>query len=220
MDLIKGITTIGFSSFVMGSANSFMMLVLNNVLAIYGGDLSIAIFGIASKLTSMILMPITGISHGFQPIVGYNYGAKNYSRVNESIKSSVEVSTAIGCLGFLIFSIFPDTFFRLFSTDTNLINGGVSAFRIMILATPLIGLSVVGTTLFQAIGRAKPSLFLSMCRQILFLIPMVIILPHYFGLTGAWMAFPLADLMAGALSLFLVVKEYRYFQQQIDSTPV
>ncbi|MEZ5334101.1 MAG: MATE family efflux transporter [Methanolobus sp.] len=213
-NLIKEISTIGFGSFVMGASNSFMMLVLNNVLAVYGGDLSIAVFGVAIKLLMLILMPIIGISHGLQPIVGYNYGAENYERVNESVKKSLMITTLFGFCGFILLSVFPGTFFSMFSTDADLISSGASALRIMVLASPLIGLNVIGTTFFQSVGKAKPSFFLSMCRQILFLIPLVILLPYYFDLTGVWMAFPISDLMAALISMFLVWREYRYFQTQ------
>ncbi|WMW21400.1 MATE family efflux transporter [Methanolobus mangrovi] len=213
-NMIKEISLIGFGSFVMGASNSFMMLVLNNVLAIYGGDLSIAVFGVAIKLLMLILMPIIGISHGLQPIVGYNYGAENYARVNESVKTSLMITTFFGLVGFLLLSAFPGTFFSMFSSDADLIGSGASALRIMVLASPLIGLNVIGTTFFQSMGKAKPSFFLSMSRQILFLIPLVILLPYYFDLTGVWMAFPISDLLAALLSMFLVWREYRYFQMQ------
>jgi putative MATE family efflux protein len=212
--LIKEISLIGFSSFVMGASNSFMMLVLNNVLVIYGGDLSIAVFGVAIKLIMLILMPIIGISHGLQPIVGYNYGAENYARVNESVRTSLLITTFFGVVGLIMLSVFPGTFFSMFSTDADLISSGAYALRIMVLASPLIGLNVIGTTLFQSLGKAKPSFFLSMSRQILFLIPLVILLPYYFDLTGVWMAFPIADLMAATISMFLVWREYRYFQHR------
>ncbi|QLC49111.1 MATE family efflux transporter [Methanolobus zinderi] len=214
--LIKEITLIGFGSFVMGASNSFMMLVLNNVLAVYGGDLSIAVFGVAIKLMMLILMPIIGISHGLQPIVGYNFGAENYARVNESVKKSLIVTTMFGLAGLILLSMFPGTFFSLFSTDADLISSGASAMRIMVLASPLIGINVIGTTLFQSVGKARPSFFLSMCRQILFLIPLVILLPYYFDLSGVWMASPLSDLFASLLSMFFVLKEYQYFKHRVD----
>jgi putative MATE family efflux protein len=216
-DLIKEITMIGFGSFVMGASNSLMMLVLNNVLSIYGGDLPIAVFGVAGKLLMLILMPIIGISHGLQPIVGYNYGAEKYSRVNESVKKSLMITTLFGLAGFILLSAFPGTFFSMFSTDADLINSGASALRIMVLASPLIGLNVIATTFFQSLGRARPSFFLSMCRQILFLIPLVMLLPHYFDLSGVWMAFPISDFMAATISTFLIWKEYRHFQHRSSS---
>lgn len=212
--LIKEITMIGVGSFVMGASNSFMILVLNNVLNIYGGDLSIAVFGVAIKLIMLIVMPIIGISHGLQPIVGYNYGAENYARINESVRTSLIITTLFGLGGFVLLSAFPDTFFGMFSSDADLISSGASALRIMVLASPLIGMNIIGTTLFQSVGKARPSFFLSMCRQILFLIPLVILLPYYFDLTGVWMAFPISDLLAALLSMFLVWKEYRYFQHR------
>ncbi|MCQ6961880.1 multidrug transporter MatE [Methanolobus chelungpuianus] len=211
---LREITFIGFGSFVMGASSSLMMLVLNNVLAFYGGDLSIAVFGIASRMLMLILMPIIGVSHGLQPIVGYNYGAQNFTRVNESIKLSLKITTVIGFLGFAVLFMFPGTFFRIFSTDTDLITNGETALRIMVLATPVIGMNVISTTVFQAIGKARPSFILSMCRQILFLIPLVILLPRYLDLSGVWMAFPLSDIMAGLLSAFLITKEYRHFQSK------
>jgi putative MATE family efflux protein len=217
--VLKEITVIGFGSFVMGASNGFMMLVLNNVLAVYGGDISIAVFGIAIRMLMLILMPIIGVSHGLQPIVGYNYGAQNFTRVNESIKLSLKITTAIGFLGFAVLFMFPGTFFGIFSTDAELIASGETALRIMVLATPIIGMNVISTTVFQAIGKARPSFILSMCRQILFLIPLVLLLPRYFDISGVWMAFPLSDLMAGLLSTFLIVKEYRYFQVRPDPVP-
>ena len=216
-DLVKEITMIGFGSFVMGASNSLMLLVLNNVLSIYGGDLPIAVFGVAGKLLMLILMPIIGISHGLQPIVGYNYGAEKYSRVNESVRTSLLITTLFGLAGFILLSAFPGTFFSMFSTDADLINSGASALRIMVLASPLIGLNVIATTFFQSLGRARPSFFLSMCRQILFLIPLVMLLPHHFDLPGVWMAFPISDFMAAAISTFLLLKEYRYFQHRSSS---
>lgn len=213
-DLIREITLIGFGSFIMGASNSLMMLVLNNVLEIYGGDLSIAVFGVAGKLLMLVLMPIIGISHGLQPILGYNYGAENYERVNESLRLSLIITTIFGVAGLVLLSVFPGTFFSLFSTDTDLISSGSSALRIIILASPLIGLNVVGTTLFQSVGKARPSFILSLCRQILFLIPLAILLPKYFDLTGVWIAFPISDLMAALLSMFLVWREYRNFRHR------
>jgi putative MATE family efflux protein len=211
---LREITFIGFGSFVMGASSSLMMLVLNNVLAFYGGDLSIAVFGIAGRMLMLILMPIIGVSHGLQPIVGYNYGAQNFKRVNESIKLSLKITTVIGFLGFAVLFMFPGTFFRIFSTDTDLVTKGETALRIMVLATPIIGMNVISTTVFQAIGKARPSFILSMCRQILFLIPLVIFLPRYLDLSGVWMAFPLSDIMAGLLSAFLITREYRHFQRK------
>lgn len=216
---LREITFIGFGSFVMGSSSSLMMLVLNNVLAFYGGDLSIAVFGIAGRMLMLILMPIIGVSHGLQPIVGYNYGAQNFKRVNESIKLSLKITTVIGFLGFAVLFMFPGTFFRIFSTDTDLITNGETALRIMVLATPVIGMNVISTTVFQAIGKARPSFILSMSRQILFLIPLVILLPRYLDLSGVWMAFPLSDIMAGLLSAFLIMKEYRHFQSKAGHLP-
>lgn len=113
----------------------------------------------------------------------------------------------------------PGTFFGIFSKDADLIASGETALRIMVLATHIIGINVISTTVFQAIGKARSSFILSMCRQILFLIPLVLLLSRYFDISGVWLAFPLSDLMAGLLNMFLIVKEYRYFQGRPDPVP-
>ncbi|WP_292485922.1 MATE family efflux transporter [Methanohalobium sp.] len=217
-DIIKENITIGLSPFARQSSSSLMVVVLNNVLAIYGGDISIAVFGIINRLFMFIFMPMIGIVQGLQPIVGFNYGARNFERVMESVRLSIIVTTVMASIGFAIFYAFPEQLFGVFSNDPNLINSGKSAIRIMVLVVPLASFEFIGATLYQAIGKAKPSFVLSVSRQILFLIPLVIILPGFFDLKGVWIAFPIAGFLSFLLSIFMMNREFKVLKGYIPET--
>ena len=206
--ILKEMLAIGASPFARNVSNSFMVIILNNLLAFYGGDIAIAVFGIANRLQMFTLMPMFGIVQGLQPIVGFNYGARNYKRVRESVKLAILITTSMSIVSFLILYLFPEQLFGIFSKDIQLIAEGKSAVRIMVLATPLVGFQVVGGAFYQALGKAKPSLFLSMCRQLLFLIPLVLVLPRYLNLPGVWAAFPVADTLAFTISVIMVIREF------------
>lgn len=202
--------SIGMGPLARNASGSLVVIVLNNILIAYGGgDIAIAIFGVVNRLFMFTFMPMYGIVQGMQPIVGFNYGARNFSRVMESVKLSIMVTTTISIMGFAVLLVFPEQLFSIFTTDEQLITSGKYATRIMILALPLVGFQVVGASLYQAIGKARPSFILAMSRQLLFLIPLVIILPHFFHLTGVWMAFPLSDGLAFLLTFVMVIREFR-----------
>lgn len=209
LKIITEVLAIGAAPFARNVSSSLMVIILNNLLAFYGGDTAIAVFGIINRLLMFTLMPMFGIIQGLQPIVGFNYGARNFERVRESVKLAILITTGMSIAGFLVLYLFPEQLFGIFSKDLQLITEGKSAVRIMVLATPLVGFQVVGGALYQALGKAKPSLFLSMCRQVLFLIPLVLVLPIYFDLSGVWAAFPLADALAFAVTLIMVIREFR-----------
>ena len=214
------VLAIGMSPFARNVSSSFMVIILNNLLAFYGGDIAIAVFGIVNRLLMFTFMPMFGIIQGLQPIVGFNYGARNFERVRESVKLAILITTGMSVAGFLILYLFPEQLFGIFSGDLQLIAEGKSAVRIIILATPLVGFQVVGGALYQALGKARPSLFLSMCRQVLFLIPLVLLLPRYLDLPGVWAAFPLADLLAFAVTLIMVLREFRLLAEARDRTVI
>jgi len=205
--IIKEMFAIGASSFARQVTGSIMVAILNVTLAIYGGDIIIAAFGIISRVTMFTLMPMFGIIQGMQPILGFNYGAKNLSRVKEVLRLSIISSTSISIIGFVIFISMPTGIIKIFTNDPQLIGIASDALRIIILATPLIGFQVVGASLFQAIGRARPAFFLSICRQLLFLIPLVIILPKFLHLTGIWISFPIADTLAFIVTYVMYKRE-------------
>ncbi|MFP4654151.1 MAG: MATE family efflux transporter [Methanohalobium sp.] len=208
-DIIKENIAIGLSPFARQSASSLMVVVLNNILAVYGGDVSIAVFGIINRLFMFIFMPMIGIVQGLQPIVGFNYGARNFERVMESVRLSVIITTVMASIGFAVLYAFPEQLFGVFSNDQALISSGESAIRIMVLVVPLASFEFIGATLYQSIGKAKPSFILSVSRQVLFLIPLVIILPLYLGLEGIWIAFPISGFLSFLLSIFMMNREFK-----------
>ncbi|MDM7920342.1 MAG: MATE family efflux transporter [Methanosarcina sp.] len=214
MKIIKEIGAIGTGSFVMESASSVMMIFVYNSLANYGGDVAIAVFGIVMKINSFIFLPLLGIAFGLQPIAGFNYGAKRYGRIAEAVKLALLVTTAFGVFGLLIVYFFAEKLFIIFSADPEYLELGKIAVRVMVLGTPLIGLNVVTSILFQALGKARPAFLLSISRQLLFLIPAVVILPHLYELDGVWAAFPVSDLLAFLLSGFMLYRIHRIFKER------
>ncbi|HHE38880.1 MAG TPA: MATE family efflux transporter, partial [Candidatus Cloacimonetes bacterium] len=205
--ILKEVFAIGASAFARQSAQSFLIIVLNNSLGLYGGDISIAVFGVVSKLIRFIIMPIFGIAQGLQPIAGFNYGAKQYGKAWKALKLALFSGVTISTLGSLLVISIPGTLMKIFTNDTLLINEGVHSLKIFILAFPLVGFQVVGATVFQAFGKAIPALFLSLSRQILFLIPLILILPGFFHLDGIWFAFPVSDVLATIVTLMMLYRE-------------
>lgn len=212
----KEIFTIGISAFVRQTTTSLLVILLNHTLGRYGGDLSIAVYGVVMRLTMLIFTPILGISHGFQPIAGYNFGAKNYARTRESFLLAMNVSTWIATGGTLIVFLFPEFLLSIFTTDVALIREGKSALLFMVFAFPTVGFQVMGTTLFQATGKATETFILTLSRQILFLIPLVFILPKFFEITGVWLSFPIADVLSAILTLVMLVPVRNQYDQQIQ----
>ncbi|MEZ5335769.1 MAG: MATE family efflux transporter [Methanolobus sp.] len=202
------------------ASSSLVVIVLNNILLAYGGgDVAIAIYGVANRLFMFTFMPMYGIVQGLQPIVGFNYGAKNFSRVIESVKLSMFVTTSMAILGFIFLIVFPEQLLGIFTTDQQLVSSGKYAIRIMVMALPLVGFQVVGASLYQTLGKAQPSFLLAMSRQLLFLIPLVITLPHFFQLTGVWMAFPLSDSLSFILTLIMKIREFKILASMSESIP-
>ncbi|WP_026477919.1 MATE family efflux transporter [Alkaliphilus transvaalensis] len=214
-EIVKEIIAVGSSSFVKQASGSISAIILNNSLRIYGGDSAIAVYGIINRLLNFTFMPMLGIVYGFQPIVGFNYGAKLLDRVRETIKLSIIATTIFSIAGFLLLMIFPRFFFSIFTKDASFINDGVASMQMVILALPLIGFQIVGASIFQSFGKARQSLFLNSSRSVLFLIPLALILPLFFQINGLWMAFPVADLLASIVTFIMVAKEMTYLKQEI-----
>ncbi len=205
--IVKEITVVGISSFVRMGSSSIMAIVLNNTLAIYGGDIAIGVFGIINRLLTFIFLPLIGIVQGMQPIIGYNFGARAMGRVRETVKLSIKFTTYSAFGAFAVLEIFSRPLLQVFTNDLEAIKMGVPAMRIVAIAFATIGFQVVSAGLYQAMGRAKESLFLSSLRQVILLIPLVIILPHFWGLLGVWIAFPIADGLAGAITWWMYRRE-------------
>lgn len=209
------IITIGLSSFTRSVAGSLFAIVINNSLAIYSGSLAIAVFGVINKLIMFTLMPMLGIVQGLQPIIGYNYGANKPDRVKEALKAGIKIATIISTMGFVTLMFFTDTMISIFNNDAELIEMGTHALRIVVLVLPVVGFQVVGSGYFQAIGKATPALILSMSRQLLFLIPLILILPKFFGLEGIWVAFPIADILSISLTFIVLMRDMRSLDKSI-----
>ncbi len=218
--LLVEVFTLGVPSFIRHLGSVVFMTVLNNTLKVYGGDMYIAAAGVMNRLLSFAMMPVFGLAQGFQPIAGFNYGAKNLSRVKQSLKISLLASVITGTFFFLIMMIFPGSLMKLFTNDQTMIDIGKTALRIVVFALPAIGVQVIGATYFQAVGKAVPSLFLGMSRQVLFLIPLALLLPLLFGLNGVFLAFPSADIFATILTVTWLVKGVRGLEKDFTSQPV
>ncbi|ERJ11284.1 MATE family efflux transporter [Haloplasma contractile] len=205
--IIREIFAIGFSAFARSSTSSIFAIVVNNTLRVFGGDIAIVIFGIVNRVIAFLFMPIIGVVQAMQPIAGYNYGAKKFDRVKEVVKYAVLASTALALIGWLLGQTLPKYIIQAFTDDQYTINEGARVFRIVIALIPVLGVQFVGATLFQAIGKAAPALFLSLLRQFILLTPLILILPHLYNLElyGVWLAFPIADFLA-VIIVYLLMK--------------
>jgi len=207
--IVTEIFAIGSADFARTAAMSATSAIFNNILGNLGGAMPIAAFGLIFRIISFVFMPMIGIAQGAQPILGFNYGARQFHRVRSCLSLANKSATAIACIGWVIFMVFPGQILGIFTQDAELIAMGTTATRYLVLMFPLIGYQNIGASLFQALGKAKPAIFLAFSRQVLFLIPLLFILSKLFGLTGVWMSFPAADLTSFLVTFFMVTREQR-----------
>jgi len=202
---------VGSASFARIVAASLLAIVMNRSILRYGQDLHIAIQGVINRMIIFSIMPIFGLVQGLQPIIGYNYGAKLYGRVREALKYATLSATALVLVVFLVLQIFPRQILSIFSSDPLLISAGVPILRIIVAMTPLIGFQIVGSSMFQALGKAGEAFILSVSRQILFFVPLILILPRLFSspLNGIWVAAPGADLLSALLTGWFFIRQLR-----------
>jgi putative MATE family efflux protein len=206
---IKSIFAVGMSPFAMQLAASVIQVISNNSLKTYGGDVAIGAMTVITSVSMMFLMPVFGFNQGSQPLIGYNYGAKKYKRVKETVKYGVLAATVVVVIGFIVIQVFPEAIIKMFNSDEELINVGTKGMRIFLFMIPVIGFQIISTNFFQSIGKAKISMFLSLLRQVIILIPMLLILPKFLGLTGVWIAGPISDAVASLITAIFVTKEFR-----------
>lgn len=207
--IINDIIAIGMSPFFMQLAASIVTVLYNFSLLRYGGDLGVAAMGIVNRVTMLMLMPIFGISQGAQPIIGYNYGAKQYDRVLATVKYAIYAAITFSLAGFLVVQIFPYPIVSLFNGNPQLIALGGQGLRMMLSLLPAIGFQAVAAQYFQAVGKAKYALLFTLSRQVFMLIPMLFLLPAFFGLPGIWLAGPASDLAAAVLTGVFLWRELR-----------
>ena len=208
--IIKDILAIGLSPFLLNSALCVIIILINNGLKRYGGDLSVGAYGIVNRVAFFFTMVVMGITQGMQPIVSYNYGARQFSRVSEALKKAIVLAIITLCLGCLIGETIPRLVCSLFTTDEDLLNYSVDGMRIVMATFPIIAFPIVIGNFFQSIGKAKKSIVLSLSRQVLFLIPLLLILPNFLGIKGVWWSLPISDVIATILSIIMIARYYKY----------
>lgn len=207
--IVKEIVQLGGVTVARQGTISVLMIVLNATLFTYGGENAIAVYGIINRVMMFALFPVLGVTQGFLPIAGYNIGAKNNDRVRKVIKIAIIYGSAVASLIFLGIICFPEAIARLFTSDVALIEETPKALLYVFLATPVITAQLIGSAYFQAAGKALPALVLTLLKQGVFLIPLVYILPKFFGLNGVWFSFPVADVLATLVTLLFLKSEVR-----------
>ncbi len=207
--IVLAILSIGVSPFSMQVAASGVALLLNTSLLRYGGDLAVGAYGIINTIIMIFVMIIMGLNQGTQPIIGYNYGARNFIRVKETLFYSMKVATVITTLAFLVAQFFPHLFASAFTNDAELLSITEKGIRIVVAAFPLVGIQIVASSFFQSLGYAAKSIIQSLSRQLIFLVPFIVVFPRLWGLNGIWIAMPVADTLAAILSIYLLVIQLR-----------
>lgn len=215
-DIVKNIAGIGMSPFSMNVCACVVVIFINAGLSHYGGDLAVGAYGIASKVSFIFVMVTIGLNQGMLPIAGYNYGAQRYDRLIKVLKYAMITATVITSTGFIIAEFFPYQCARLFTTDKTLIDMSIEGIRIHMLAFPIVGMQMVITNFFQCIGKAKISIFLSLSRQMLFLLPLLVILPPIMRLDGVWTAMPVSDTIAAIVALVMMARYMKKFKRQMN----
>jgi putative MATE family efflux protein len=209
IEIIKEIFSIGIVTIARQGTISLLMIILNYSLFTYGDESAVAIFGIANRMMMFALFPVIGIVQGYQPIVGYNYGAGNIQRVRDVINLSIKSGTLIALITFVFIMVFPHFIVGIFTNDPTLLQETPNALRIVFAATPLIASQMIGSAYFQAIGKSIPALLLTLTKQGFFLIPLILILPTFLGLNGIWWSFPAADVLSAILTYLYLQREIR-----------
>lgn len=208
---VISILSIGLSPFLINVAASLVNVILNKSLLQYGGELAIGANGIINSLAVIVVMGVIGLCQGMQPIVGYNYGANNRARMKEALVLTIKVASGITLAGFLAAMFFPREIAMAFSSDEELVGIATSGLHTTLLMMPIIGFQIVTSSFFQSIGKVKVSIFLSLSRQVLFLIPMLLILPQFLGLRGVWLATPAADFISATFTLTMLYYNRKLF---------
>ena len=211
--IIKDIFSIGMAPFILHISASLVAMFMNMQLGTYGGDMAIGAFGIINSVNMLFAMIVVGLNQGMQPIVGYNYGAKNYSSVIKTCKYGALVATVITTIGFLCTRYFPHLIAMAFTKDADLLSMSVIGLRITFVTYMIVGFQMVSSNFFQSIGKAKISIFLSLSRQVLFLIPALYFLPPFFQLKGVWYASPTSDIISFILTFIVVFYQYKKLKE-------
>ena len=207
--IVKEITSLSFVTFSRQGVVSILAIILNHTLYTYGGEQSVVIYGIISRMLMFALFPVLGITQGFLPIAGYNYGANNHKRVKETIFISIKYAAILATIIYIVILIFTRQIVAVFTTDETVLAETPNALRWVFAASPIIAIQLIGAAYFQAAGKAKKALFLTLSKQGFFLIPLVLILPNFFGIFGAWIAFPISDVLSTIITYYFLNREMK-----------
>ena len=216
MRVAKDSLAIGMGPFLMNAAACLVTLFINQQLRDYSGDLGIGAYGICNRLIFMFIMICMGLNQGMQPIAGYNYGAKQYSRVKEVFWMTAKLGTIVTCICFIIGMFFPRVAVGIFTHDEALMEMASHGLRILVIGFPIVGFQMIGTNFFQCLGMVKKSVILSLSRQILFLLPLLYALPLWHDASGVWMSFPVSDVLSAALTAILLRRLFKKFNKLQD----
>ena len=215
--IVQQIGALGSVTLARQAVVSIVVLLVNNILFRYGGETTVAVYAIISRSLMFALFPVLGITQGFLPIAGYNYGAKNFDRVREVINTALLYATVLASIIFSLIMVFTEAFVTIFTNDPNVLAQTPEAMRWVFAATPIIGIQLIGAAYFQAIGKALPALLLTLTRQGFFLIPLIFILPPYFDVFGVWLAFPIGEAIATVITAFFLFRELNKYKNKSSS---
>lgn len=216
-EIVKGILYIGMSPFLMNLCSCLIVILINRGLKEHGGDMAIGAYGIVNRVVFLFIMIIMGFNQGMQPIAGYNYGARQFDRVTQVTRLTMWWAIGVATFGFVLCQLFPALIVRMFTNDAELILAAVYGLHVVFAVFPIDGFQMVATNFFLSIGMSKKAIFLSLTRQMLFLIPCLIILPRYLGTLGVWISIPIADLTAAVVTAIVLVRQFRKFKKMASA---
>ena len=207
--IVKEIGSLGFVTLARQAVVSITYLFMNNILFDLGGETSVTSYAIAGRMLMFAMFPVLGVTQGFLPIAGFNYGASNYHRVKQTLNTAIKYAAVLASMVFILLMIFPHSITRMFTDDVDVLRQAPNDMRWVFAATPIIAWQLIGAAYFQAIGKARPALFLTLTRQGFFFIPLILILPKFYGELGVWISFPIADVLSTVVTAYFLNREIR-----------
>jgi putative MATE family efflux protein len=213
-EIVMGIFAIGIAPFLLNVTACIIIVLINKNLSFYGGNLAVGAYGIINRMTYLFVMIVFGLNQGMQPIIGYNYSAALYGRVTEVLKKTIIIAVTTMTFGFVLVELFPHSVASIFTDEKNLIDITAIGLRYAFMFSPFIGFQMVVSTFFQSIGKAQKTIFLSLTRQMIFLVPLLIILPKYMNIFGVWISIPISDLASSIVAVCLFTAQYRKLQSK------
>ncbi|WP_308991860.1 MATE family efflux transporter [Mariniflexile litorale] len=207
--IVSEIGSLGFVTLARQAVVSVTYLFMNNILFDLGGETSVTAYAIVGRMLMFAMFPVLGITQGFLPIAGFNYGAENYDRVRQSINTAIKYAAILSTCIFIVLMVFPEAITRMFTTDLDVIEQTPSDMRWVFAATPIIAIQLIGAAYFQSIGKAIPALLLTLTRQGFFFIPLILILPKFYGELGVWISFPISDVLSTIVTAYFLNREIK-----------